>query len=109
MELSLIIISLREYRWALTLCQVGLLLAAPLGAGPPIYDTLRLSAAVLVRGESLAETAFSGEWTKKPAKQLPPSVAVYLKPSQVINANAPQVKEAARGALKLMGGAATAQ
>lgn len=95
---------LREYRGPLKACQVGALLAASQAwAEPPIYDSLRLSAGVLVRGETAPEAHFSGEWTKKPQKNLPLSVGIFLKPSQVINSSTLKVQSAARSALRLLG------
>src|SRR5580700_8947937 len=51
----------------------------------PIIDSIRLSAAVLVKGGSPASPPFSGEWGRLPPKKLPASISVFLKPSQAVD------------------------
>ena len=86
-------------------------MAGPLAAGtePPVIDSIRLSAAVLLKGETAADPEFSGEWGKAASKSLPNSIAVYLKPSNVIDSRSEGVKKAAHEALKLLGAGAPKQ
>jgi hypothetical protein len=99
--------SFKKYRLAL----LGLSMAAGLWAGsePPVRDSIRLSAAVMVQGESAPAPFFSGDWCKVPSKKLPSSISVYLKPSNVIDSHSGPVRKAAHAALGLLGpGAAKA-
>jgi hypothetical protein len=97
----------RKYRLALlALSMAGHALA---GSEPPIHDSIRLSAAVMVQGQSDALPSFSGEWCKVTSKKLPSSISIYLKPSNVIDSHSPVVQKAARQVLKLLGPQATKQ
>jgi hypothetical protein len=86
------------------LCAAMALLGGLLWASePPVRDSIQVSAAVLVQGETVATPAFHGEWTVLPAKKLPSSVSIYLKPSKVVDSRSDTVRKAAAQALRLMG------
>src|SRR3954469_17943120 len=94
----------RKYRTAL----LGLSMAgrALMASEPPITDSIRVSAAVLLKGETAPAPFFSGDWAKALSKGMPTSIALYLKPSSVIDSRNLAVKKAAAQALKLLGPAA---
>jgi hypothetical protein len=79
---------------------------ALMASEPPITDSIRVSAAVLLKGETAPAPFFSGDWAKALSKGMPTSIALYLKPSSVIDSRNLAVKKAAAQALKLLGPAA---
>ena len=91
----------QKYRLALA----ALSIAGPLWAGsePPLLDSMRISAAVLLKAEPARPSELTGEWQKWPSKKLPLSASLYLKPSNVIDSRSEKVKKAARQALALLG------
>jgi hypothetical protein len=95
---------MREYRCLIYGCQVGLaMLALSARANPPLYDSLRVSGLALLKAGHAVEADFGGEWTTVNKKFLPASVAIYLKPSGVIDIAHPRVRKSAQEALKALG------
>jgi hypothetical protein len=70
---------------------------------PPIRDSIRISAAVLLKGESAPAPSYSGEWVKVPSKKLPSSIAIYLKPTTMVDCRSDAVRKASGQVLRLMG------